>query len=102
MNGLRLLGTGRALPKEALDNEAMTRFVETSDEWITTRTGIRQRYFCSEGENTTTLAIEAAKKALENSGVAKEEIACLTSSSSAHSAQGRKSYCVLVKKKEKY
>ena len=77
MNGLRLLGTGRALPKEALDNEAMTRFVETSDEWITTRTGIRQRYFCSEGENTTTLAIEAAKKALENSGVAKEEIACL-------------------------
>ena len=77
MNGLRLRGTGRALPAAALTNEDMRRFVDTSDEWITTRTGIRQRYFCGEGESTTTLAIEAAKKALENSGVAAEEISCL-------------------------
>ena len=77
MNGLRLLGAGYALPKTVLDNEAMTQYVETSDEWITTRTGIRQRYFCQEGENTTTLAIEAAKKALCDSGIAKEEIGCV-------------------------
>lgn len=77
MNGLRLLGAGYALPKTVLDNEAMTKYVETSDEWITTRTGIRQRYFCQEGENTTTLAIEAAKKALADSGIAKEEIGCV-------------------------
>ena len=77
MNGLRLRGTGRALPAAALTNEDMRRFVDTSVEWITTRTGIRQRYFCGEGESTTTLAIEAAKKALENSGVAAEEISCL-------------------------
>ena len=43
MNGLRLLGTGRALPARALDNDAMTAYVDTSDEWITSRTGIRQR-----------------------------------------------------------
>ncbi|MBQ8617373.1 MAG: ketoacyl-ACP synthase III [Clostridia bacterium] len=77
MNGLRLLGAGYALPKTAFDNDAMTQYVETSDEWITTRTGIRQRYFCQEGENTTTLAIEAARKALADSGIAKEEIGCV-------------------------
>lgn len=77
MNGLRLIGTGRALPQTVLTNDDMTRYVETSDEWITTRTGIRQRHFCGEGENTTTLAIEAAKKALDNSGIDKDEIACL-------------------------
>ena len=77
MNGLRLIGAGKALPSRVLDNEAMTQYVETSDEWITTRTGIRQRYFCGEGENTTTLAIEAAKNALADSGVDKSEIGCL-------------------------
>ena len=77
MNGLRLMGAGYALPKTVLDNEAMTKYVETSDEWITSRTGIRQRYFCTEGENTTTLAIEAARKALADSGIAKEEIGCV-------------------------
>ena len=77
MNGLRLIGAGKALPSRILDNEAMTAYVETSDEWITTRTGIRQRYFCGEGENTTTLAIEAAKNALADSGVDKSEIGCL-------------------------
>ena len=77
MNGLRLIGAGKALPSRVLDNEAMTQYVETSDEWITTRTGIRQRYFCGENENTTTLAIEAAKNALNDSGVDKSEIGCL-------------------------
>ena len=77
MNGLRLIGAGKALPSRVLDNEAMTQYVETSDEWITTRTGIRQRYFCGENENTTTLAIEAAKNALTDSGVDKSEIGCL-------------------------
>ena len=77
MNGLRLLGTGRALPKQALDNDAMTRFVDTSDEWIQTRTGIRQRYFCTEGETATTLAVEAARMALERAGIGKSEIGCL-------------------------
>ena len=77
MNGLKLLGTGYALPTRVLDNDAMTTYVETSDEWITTRTGIRQRYFCGEGESTTTLAIEAARKALDDSGLDKSEIGCV-------------------------
>ena len=77
MNGFRLIGTGYALPGRVLSNEDMTRYVETSDEWITTRTGIRQRYFCEEGQNTTTLAIEAAQKALASSGVDKGDIGCI-------------------------
>jgi len=77
MNGLRLLGAGKAIPSRLLTNDDMTQFVETSDEWITSRTGIRQRYFCAENENATTLAIEAAKNALADSGVAKEEIGCV-------------------------
>ena len=77
MNGLKLLGTGYALPTRVLDNDAMTAYVETSDEWITTRTGIRQRYFCAEDESTTTLAIEAARKALADSGLDKSEIGCV-------------------------
>ncbi|MGN0775937.1 MAG: beta-ketoacyl-ACP synthase III [Candidatus Ventricola sp.] len=77
MNGLKLLGAGYALPARALNNDAMTAYVETSDEWITSRTGIRQRYFCGEGECCTTLAIEAAKKALADSGLDKSEIGCV-------------------------
>ena len=74
---MKLLGTGYALPTRVLDNDAMTAYVETSDEWITTRTGIRQRHFCGEGESTTTLAIEAARKALDDSGLDKSEIGCV-------------------------
>lgn len=77
MNGLKLLGAGYALPTRVLDNDAMTAYVETSDAWITTRTGIRQRYFCGENESCTTLAVEAAQKALADSGLDKSEIACV-------------------------
>lgn len=77
MNGMRLRAAGRALPVRALTNDDMRQFVDTSDEWITSRTGIRQRYFCGEGESTTTLAIAAGRQALERSGLAPEEIGCL-------------------------
>ncbi|MFR5795293.1 MAG: hypothetical protein ACLUI3_06850 [Christensenellales bacterium] len=43
MNGLKLISTGRALPQTAVSNDDMRRYVETSDEWIASRTGIRQR-----------------------------------------------------------
>ncbi|MDO4741406.1 MAG: beta-ketoacyl-ACP synthase III [Eubacteriales bacterium] len=74
MNGLKLIATGRALPENVLDNEAMTQYVETSDEWITSRTGIRTRHFCGEGENAVTLAIAAAQKALAASGLEAKDI----------------------------
>ena len=69
-----LVGTGSALPKRRVDNDEMARLVDTSDEWITERTGIRSRYFAGEGETTGTLAIEAARKAVEAAGIAGSDI----------------------------
>ena len=64
MEGLQLIATGGALPGRVVTNEDLSKLVDTSDEWITTRTGIRQRHFCSEGETAATLAIAAARQAL--------------------------------------
>lgn len=74
MNGLEILGTGRCLPGRCVSNHEMSRMVETSDEWIVSRTGIRQRYFCSEGETNAQLAAKAARKAMEKAGVAPADI----------------------------
>ena len=68
--------SGRALPGRVVTNEDLSRQVDTSDEWITTRTGIRQRYYCTESEDAATLAIAAARQALARSGLAASEIAC--------------------------
>ena len=76
MKGLQLLATGGALPGRVVTNEDLSRQVDTSDEWITTRTGIRQRYYCTESEDAATLAIAAARQALARSGLAASEIAC--------------------------
>ena len=70
MNGLQLIATGGALPGRTVTNEDLSRVVDTSDEWITTRTGIRTRHWCTEGESAATLAIAAARQALERSGLA--------------------------------
>lgn len=83
MNGMKLLATGRALPRTALSNDDMRRYVDTSDEWIATRTGIRQRYFCAEDETAATLAIEAARLALERSGLEAADIACVVVATSS-------------------
>lgn len=61
MNGLQLIATGGALPGRTVTNEELSRTVDTSDEWITTRTGIRARHWCTEEESAATLAIAAAK-----------------------------------------
>ena len=76
MKGLQLLATGGALPSRVVTNEDLRRQVDTSDEWITTRTGICQRYYCTENEDAATLAITAARQALTRSGLAANDIAC--------------------------
>ena len=63
MKGLRLLATGGALPGRVVTNEDLRRQVDTSDEWITTRTGIRQRYYCTENEDAATLLPPASHAA---------------------------------------
>ena len=76
MNGLRLIATGGALPGRTVTNEDLSRVVDTSDEWIATRTGIRARHWCTDGENAATLAVDAAKQALQRSGLAPADIGC--------------------------
>ena len=79
MNGLQLLSTGRCLPRKAVSNEELSHQVDTNDEWIVSRTGIRQRYFCSEDETAISLASEAARRALDRAGIHPNEIGlCIT------------------------
>ena len=72
--GAYILGTGRALPSRILTNADLEEMVETSDEWITQRTGIKERRIVAEGESNSKLALAAARTALERSGVRPEEL----------------------------
>ncbi len=69
-----ILGTGSALPKRRLDNAELCETVDTSDQWIVERTGIRTRYIAGDGETTATLAAESARNALEHAGIDATEI----------------------------
>lgn len=69
-----LIGTGSALPKRAVTNAELAQTVDTSDEWIVERTGIRQRYIAGEGETTSTLATDAARAALAAAGLQPSDI----------------------------
>lgn len=71
---VRITGTGSALPEKTLTNNDLERFVDTTDEWITTRTGIRERRIAVDGEYTSTFAAEAARKAMVMAGVTAEQI----------------------------
>lgn len=64
-----LLGTGSALPRRAVSNAELSERVDTSDEWIVERTGIHNRYIADADETTSTLAIEASRKAILTAGV---------------------------------
>jgi 3-oxoacyl-[acyl-carrier-protein] synthase-3 len=64
-----ITGWGKYVPDKVLTNADLTKMVDTSDEWIISRTGIRERHIVSPGENTSHMAIEASKEALEMAGV---------------------------------
>jgi len=64
-----ITGSGSALPKQCVTNAELAQRVDTSDEWIIERTGIRQRYLASDDETTSTLAIDAARAAIEDAGI---------------------------------
>ena len=69
-----IIGLGRYVPKKVLTNKDLEGMVDTSDEWITTRTGIKERRIASALESTSTLAFEAAKEALKKANLKPEEI----------------------------
>ncbi len=69
-----IIGTGSCVPEAILTNEDFARRMETSDEWITTRTGIKSRHVCSETDTTATLAAEAARRAIADAGLTVDQI----------------------------
>src|SRR6187551_2506587 len=64
-----IIGTGSYVPKKVLTNLDLSRLVDTSDEWITTRTGIKERRMAAKDEQTSDMATKAALKALEQAGI---------------------------------
>ena len=66
----RIVGTGGYLPEKVLTNRDLELAVDTTDEWIYTRTGIRQRHIAADGEKTSDLALEASRNALQSAGIA--------------------------------
>lgn len=69
-----ITGTGKYVPEKVLTNEDLQRIVDTSDEWITERTGIKKRRIAAAEEATSDLAIKAGREALENAGVAAADL----------------------------
>lgn len=69
----RIIGTGRCLPENIVTNDDLSKIMDTSDEWIASRTGIRKRHIAKE-ETTATMSAEAALKALKQAGLSAEEI----------------------------
>lgn len=78
MNGIKIVGTGYAAPSKIVTNDDLAKIVETNDEWITSRTGISRRRHMAEGETFTSITVQAARKALESSGIPADSIgACI-------------------------
>ena len=77
MSGIKIRGTGRFAPAKIVTNDDLAKIVDTSDEWITTRTGIQTRHHCTT-ETHTDMCVGAARQALENAGISPEDIgACV-------------------------
>ena len=74
MKRSQIIGWGSYLPKQILTNDELAQRIDTSDEWITSRTGIRQRHIAAEGENTSDLAVSAAQAAIATAGIEATDI----------------------------
>ncbi|HEV8453925.1 MAG TPA: beta-ketoacyl-ACP synthase III [Gemmatimonadales bacterium] len=94
MTRSRFLGTGFAVPDRIVTNDELSRLVDTTDEWIRTRTGIQKRHWVKEGETGVDLAHRATQRALEMSGLAADDLDAIVyaTSSPDHFAPGNGVY----------
>lgn len=83
----KIIGTGSCIPERVVSNQELAERVDTSDEWIRERTGIRNRHIISGEETTSYLALKAAKKAIEMAGAASEEIDLILLATSSPNTQ---------------
>ena len=70
----KIAGTGRYLPERILTNADVEKLVDTSDEWIRTRTGVERRHVADENQTTSDLCVEAARIAMDDAGVSADDI----------------------------
>ena len=77
MKNIEIIGCGMAKAGKVVTNDDLAGIVDTSDEWITSRTGIRERRFCAEGESAYTMAVTAARDAIADSEIDLEDIGCV-------------------------
>ena len=70
----KITGTGSALPEKIITNADLEKMVDTSDEWITLRTGIKERRIAVDGEYTSSFAVESSRKAIEMAGIKAEDL----------------------------
>lgn len=80
----RIMSVGSATPSRVIDNEFLLQYIDSSDEWITKRTGIKERRWIGEGENIETLSMTAATSAIERSGLRPEQIEAVIVSTISH------------------
>lgn len=94
----RVAGTGSHLPARITTNADLEKLVETTDEWIVERTGIRQRHHASEGELTSDLALKAAEKAIEAAGIEASELGLIVVATTTPDRVFPSTACVLQAK----
>ena len=70
----RIIGTGSYLPQRKITNDELSKLVDTNDQWITDRTGIKSRFIVEKEETAATIGAAAAKNAIDSSNILKEEI----------------------------
>jgi len=73
-NGVGIIGTGGYVPEKVLTNKDLEKMVDTTDDWIISRTGIKERRILDKDKSTSYMAIEAGKKAIEDAGLKSEDI----------------------------
>ena len=96
--GLKITGLGKALPSRIVTNDDMGRIVDTNDEWIAKRTGIRQRRFTGEGEDHLSLSVMAAENALADAGVSADQIGLVIEATTTASQQIPSAACRVMEK----
>jgi 3-oxoacyl-[acyl-carrier-protein] synthase-3 len=74
MSGITIVGTGRHVPGKPVPNDSLALVMDTNDEWIQTRTGIKQRHYAEDGQGVSDLGLEAARIALQDANVAAEDV----------------------------
>lgn len=91
----KIIGTGSYLPKKILSNSDLEEIVETSDEWIVTRTGMKERRIAEDNEFASDMGVQAAKMALKQSGLQIEEIDCILVATCTPDYQATSTACII-------